>query len=674
MDAVGAVAEEVEGELDVHGVLVGGFEQFEHPAQVARDGGFAQQAVEGDQGVIAGGAGEVEVEGEVGAGFDDFFKGQGDEFVVLQVEAIHAALGVLAHVVEVGFGAAGGGVERDQAGVVVVAAVHGAGAEAEDQAQDAGLGEDVRVPGVGVEGEADAGGLGVVVAAVGGAADAHDEQGHAFLAVEQAAPLAVEEGLLVEDAGIDAADGVQQALAALLARAAVGDEDAFVFAGEGVAAGVFEDGAGADDVGGFAEVVQQALELFEDGGGEVAGLDAAAALGQALEEGGGVFLLFAQPPDIVLHQEGDEHLGAHEERVVRLQAAGQLGVVRADDGAGDEHAEGFAADGADADHAVAEGQEVVEGEVAFDQAGDAGAMHAQGAAELAQQVVRAPGRGAAGAGVGGGGLGLAEQDPPVAGAAVALEARPLGAGEDGGEDGAFPDREEAVGAADVERVHHVAGAVLDFDGADVEAAFEAEHVELVAGGAVDGLERVGGMAVAVEGEVGHRPERGQARANQVEEVAEALVRQPVFGQVRQAVEDIARAGGGGFDHGVGFAHQGFEAAGGRQGVEFEAGAGGEQRRVAGEAEIDSAAGGGGGGGGVGGHEFLVIGDGVHLPDEAVARLDAAEHGVQTRQAGGGGEGMRHGERPPSGPGGGFRPGRGRAWRRRRGRSRRCWRP
>ena len=219
VDAVGAVAEEVEGELDVHGVLVGGFEQFEHPAQVARDGGFAQQAVEGDQGVIAGGAGEVEVEGEVGAGFDDFFKGQGDEFVVLQVEAIHAALGVLAHVVEVGFGAAGGGVERDQAGVVVVAAVHGAGAEAEDQAQDAGLGEDVRVPGVGVEGEADAGGLGVVVAAVGGAADAHDEQGHAFLAVEQAAPLAVEEGLLVEDAGIDA----QTASSSLhVARAAVG--------------------------------------------------------------------------------------------------------------------------------------------------------------------------------------------------------------------------------------------------------------------------------------------------------------------------------------------------------------------------------------------------------------------------------------------------------------------
>ena len=492
VDAVGAVAEEVEGELDVHGVLVGGFEQFEHPAQVARDGGFAQQAVEGDQGVIAGGAGEVEVEGEVGAGFDDFFKGQGDEFVVLQVEAIHAALGVLAHVVEVGFGAAGGGVERDQAGVVVVAAVHGAGAEAEDQAQDAGLGEDVRVPGVGVEGEADAGGLGVVVAAVGGAADAHDEQGHAFLAVEQAAPLAVEEGLLVEDAGIDAADGVQQALAALLARAAVGDEDAFVFAGEGVAAGVFEDGAGADDVGGFAEVVQQALELFEDGGGEVAGLDAAAALGQALEEGGGVFLLFAQPPDIVLHQEGDEHLGAHEERVVRLQAAGQLGVVRADDGAGDEHAEGFAADGADADHAVAEGQEVVEGEVAFDQAGDAGAMHAQGAAELAQQVVRAPGRGAAGAGVGGGGW-LRGTGSPCR-RAVALEARPLGAGEDGARTAFRTGRKRR--AADVERVHHVAGSGADLTGRYRAASRRTRRA--VRGGAVVGLRARRRNAVAVE--------------------------------------------------------------------------------------------------------------------------------------------------------------------------------
>lgn len=225
------------------------------------------------------------------------------------------------------------------------------------------------VPDVGVAGEADAGGLGEEVAAMGGAGDAHDEQGHAFLAVQEAAAFAVEEGLFAEHAGVNGAHGVEQGGEAFFARAAVHDEDAVVFAGEGVAARVFEHGGGADDVGRLAEVIQHALELLEYVGGEAAREDAAAAFVEFVEEGLVAALFFADPPDFVFDEEAHEDFGADEEGVVDFEAGGEVGGAVAEDGAGDEHAEGFAADGADADHAAAHGDEVFERELLFDEGG-----------------------------------------------------------------------------------------------------------------------------------------------------------------------------------------------------------------------------------------------------------------------------------------------------------------
>ena len=72
------------------------------------------------------------------------------------------------------FGAPQGGVEGDDAGVVVVDAVDGARAEPEDEPQDARGGVDGAVPAEGVPGEADAGEGGIEAAAVDGAVDAHD--------------------------------------------------------------------------------------------------------------------------------------------------------------------------------------------------------------------------------------------------------------------------------------------------------------------------------------------------------------------------------------------------------------------------------------------------------------------------------------------------------------------
>ena len=96
------------------------------------------------------------------------------------------------------------------------------------------------MPDVGVEGEADAGDLRVEAVAVHGARDAHDEQRHLFVVVEQPARGAVAQRPLAHRAGVDRAHGGEEVLQPLRVRALVGAEDAVVLAGEGVAEVVFQ--------------------------------------------------------------------------------------------------------------------------------------------------------------------------------------------------------------------------------------------------------------------------------------------------------------------------------------------------------------------------------------------------------------------------------------------------
>ena len=99
VDAVGAVAEKVERELDVHRVLIDRLQDLQHAAQIACHRRLAEQPVERDERIILGGPGEVQVEREVGSLLDDVLERQRDEFVLLQVEAVHAPLRMLAHIV-----------------------------------------------------------------------------------------------------------------------------------------------------------------------------------------------------------------------------------------------------------------------------------------------------------------------------------------------------------------------------------------------------------------------------------------------------------------------------------------------------------------------------------------------------------------------------------------------
>ena len=203
----------------------------------------------------------------------------------VQVDDIHPPLGVLAHLVVVALRPALGGVEGHHPGVVVVGAVHRPGAQAEDQAHHAGGGVDELVPGVGILRQTHPGDLGEEVTAIAPAGDALHQQGHLLVPVEEATLLAIAQGLLAQGAGVDGLDGGQEVIEALLVGALVGAEDALVLAGEGIAVAVLQQGAGADDDGRLAEVVQHLDELLHKLGGETPGDDAPAGLVEVIEQG-----------------------------------------------------------------------------------------------------------------------------------------------------------------------------------------------------------------------------------------------------------------------------------------------------------------------------------------------------------------------------------------------------
>ena len=187
--------------------------------------------------------------------------------------------------------------------------------------------------------------------------------------MEHPALLAIDQCLLAHAAGVDAADGLQEFVDANVPGALVGAEDAVVLAGEGIAVGVLEQARRAHDDGRIAEVVEHVLETLFHVLGEGAHEHALARLGGAVEELLRVLLLLAQQPDVVLHQVGVEVLGGDVERVVGLQHGSPARALVVEDPPGQEHAHGLAADETRGQDALADAQDVLEGQVAIRELG-----------------------------------------------------------------------------------------------------------------------------------------------------------------------------------------------------------------------------------------------------------------------------------------------------------------
>ena len=195
------------------------------------------------------------------------------------------------------------------------------------------------------------------------AGDTLDQQGHLFIVLVEAALQPVGQGILVHGAGEDAAHRFLEKLVTPLRRALVDAEVALVLAREGVAEGVLQEAAGADDDRRLAEILQHQLKLLLDllrkGAAEHFGLELPGTLEIPLP---GLVGHEGLPP-AVLDDVGVEDVGADEIGVVQFQVPRPVEVpVLAEDVSRQEHAHRFAADEARPDEAVLDLQEILQGE------------------------------------------------------------------------------------------------------------------------------------------------------------------------------------------------------------------------------------------------------------------------------------------------------------------------
>ena len=155
VNPVRMIVHEIQGEFHIDRVLVGVLDRSEDLPHIGDEVGRGKQIVEcwdpclararrdAIDGLVEGGE---HLHRHIGVLRYDIEKMAGHEPVGLQIEVVHAPLGVLTDLLEVRFRPALRSVEGDEPGVVVVRAIDGPGAQAEDQPQHARLRIDTLVP------------------------------------------------------------------------------------------------------------------------------------------------------------------------------------------------------------------------------------------------------------------------------------------------------------------------------------------------------------------------------------------------------------------------------------------------------------------------------------------------------------------------------------------------
>ena len=280
---------------------------------------------------------------------------------------------------------------------------------------------------------------------------------------------------------------------------------------------------------------------------------------QALEEGGGVALPAPYPPDAVLDKKGVEDDRPDIEGVVGLDPCEQLRGVLAQDGPRQEHAQCLAADRPVADHPVAHGEQVIEGQVTLDQSDDRRLIDEHQLAQALEPERLGPCVRPAEEALRRDRPRTIEHPLPVTGRFLVFQPLPPRAGQDLGDRPAVRDRPEGLPLPGVDQVHHRGGAVLDLDRPDIEAVAAVEDIQQELGGVGDRLHRRRGVRIPVDPEIGHGVEIEQARAGEAEEVGHHPVRLPGLGEVGETIEDIDGLGSGRLDHRVDLVHEGVEA-------------------------------------------------------------------------------------------------------------------
>ena len=160
--------------------------------------------------------------------------------------------------------------ERHQAGVIIAHPVHRARAQPPHQAHKAVFAADLRRPAVQVAAESHPGGVRQIVLPKALALNHLDQDRHALVVILQALGAPVEQGIWVENAGIDADDRLGQARQVFSRRVLVWAEVAFVFPGKRGAEVIFQQAGRAHDQWFASDQLEQAAQLFHELGRKLA--------------------------------------------------------------------------------------------------------------------------------------------------------------------------------------------------------------------------------------------------------------------------------------------------------------------------------------------------------------------------------------------------------------------
>ncbi len=184
--------------------------------------------------------------------------------------------------------------------------------------------------------------------------DALHENCHLLIPFVEAAAFAVVQRRKAHRARIDRPDRILKGFQIFFRRSRVGTENRFVFSRKGIAEAVFQDGTGPHDHGIMAVVLEKPRELFHYIPRETAAFKALGHLAGQREKFFFASLPHAQIPEPVFHYISIENIRPDKIGIMRFQPARQIGGFVLNDFACQQHAAGFAADQAGADHVVAD--------------------------------------------------------------------------------------------------------------------------------------------------------------------------------------------------------------------------------------------------------------------------------------------------------------------------------
>lgn len=178
-----------------------------------------------------------------------------------------------------------------------------------------------------------------------------DEDGHLLVGGRETTHLAIPEGVLTHRGRVHRAHRALERREAFVRGALVGEEEAVVLAGEGVAEVVLEQRARPHDDRGLPEVLEHAQELLKDGRREVAAREQGVEVGAGREEGvRGALVEPVLPPAVRDRRCRRRPRRCGRSRAVRGAGEAVVGDV-GEDRTGGQHADGLAAHVPGADEA-----------------------------------------------------------------------------------------------------------------------------------------------------------------------------------------------------------------------------------------------------------------------------------------------------------------------------------